>query len=409
MKKPNQTFEDICTHTADDYQKHLGAVITPLFQNSLFIQKKGEPYGSGEFIYSRMSNPTLEVTEKKMAEMERGQSALCFSSGMGAISSGILSCIGQDAHVICVRNVYGPTRSFLEVFCKRFGIETTFVPGTTLQDFEKAIRPNTKLIYLESPTTFVFWLQDIEQVCQLAKANHILTMIDNTWATPLYQQPIEMGVDIVMHTASKYIGGHSDIVAGALISDEARMIKIREEERAWLGNTLDPHTAWLMTRGMRTLPVRMEKHQQQGIAIATFLENHPRVKQVFYPGLKSHPQQDLIQKQLTGYSGLLSLIPAGTDDQILEFVNALQWFQTGCSWGGFESLVIPIGFGMDGETEERLGIPHGLVRISVGLENLNTLLEDLDQALAKLPLAIRDYGSSNTELPKEAGQEEALF
>jgi cystathionine gamma-lyase len=212
-------------------------------------------------------------------------------------------------------------------------------------------------------------------------------MIDNTWATPLYQNPIEMGVDIVMHTASKYLGGHSDIVAGALISDEVRMNKIREEERAWLGNTIDPHTAWLMTRGMRTLPVRMEKHQQQGMAIAEYLENHPRVRQVFFPGLKSHPQQDLIHKQLKGFSGLLSFIPAGTDDQILAFVDSLKWFQTGCSWGGFESLVIPIGFGMDQETEERLGIPHGLVRISVGLENLNTLLEDLDQALAKLPLA----------------------
>jgi cystathionine gamma-lyase len=196
-----------------------------------------------------------------------------------------------------------------------------------------------------------------------------------------------MGVDIVMHTASKYIGGHSDIVAGALISTQQRLDKIQEEERAWLGNTIDPHSAWLMTRGMRTLPIRMEKHQQQALIIAQFLEKHSRIKQVFYPGLSSHPQQHLIQKQLKGFSGLLSFIPAGTDEQILAFVDALRWFQTGCSWGGFESLVIPIGFGMDTETEERLGIPHGLVRISVGLENIDTLLEDLDQALALLPIA----------------------
>jgi len=387
MDEHTEPVEDICMHTADEYEKHLGAVITPLFQNSLFIQRKGEPYGSGEFIYSRMSNPSILVAEKKLAKMEKGEKALCFSSGMGAISSGILSSIHHGDHIVCVRNVYGPTRSFLEVFCQRFGIETTFVPGLEAEDFEKAIRPNTRLFYLESPSTFLFWLQDIETVCQIAKVKQITTMIDNTWATPLYQNPIEMGVDIVMHTASKYIGGHSDIVAGALISTQQRLDKIQEEERAWLGNTIDPHSAWLMTRGMRTLPIRMEKHQQQALVIAQFLEKHSRIKQVFYPGLSSHPQQHLIQKQLKGFSGLLSFIPAGTDEQILAFVDALRWFQTGCSWGGFESLVIPIGFGMDTETEERLGIPHGLVRISVGLENIDTLLEDLDQALALLPIA----------------------
>jgi len=385
MKNNQKSPEDICMHTADHYEQYQGAVITPLFQNSLFIQKKGEPYGSGEYIYSRVSNPTVEVAEKKLAHLESGEKALCFSSGMGAITSGILSQVKSGDHIICVRNVYGPTRSFLETFGSRFGLETTFVPGLEVEEFEKAIRPNTRLIYLESPSTFVFSLQDLPNICQLAKQHAIQTMIDNTWATPLYQNPIELGVDLVMHTASKYIGGHSDIVAGVLIGREELMNRIQIEERAWLGNTLDPHTAWLLTRGLRTLPVRMEKHQQQALAVAQFLEAHPKVKQVFYPGLKSHPQQDLIQKQLRGFSGLLSFIPHGDDEQIFQFIDSLKWFQTGCSWGGFESLVIPIGFHMDEETEIRLGIPHGLVRLSIGLENLETLLNDLDDALAELP------------------------
>lgn len=384
MKKLEKP-EDICTHTGDEYEKFMGAVVPPIFQNSLFVQEKGKPYGSNPFIYTRLSNPTIEVAEQKIAALEKGEACRCFSSGMAATTSGIMHYLQKDTHVIAVKNVYGPTRTFLEEYMTKWGISVTFVVGNTIEEFEKAIQSNTKLIYLESPSTFIFSVQDLEGVSALAKANHISTMIDNTCATPLYQNPLSFGVDMVMHTASKYFGGHSDIVAGALIGNQADMDKIMLEERSLFGGNMDPHQAWLLTRGLRTLPIRLKQHEQSALKIAKFLENHPKIRQVLYPGLSSHPQQDLIKKQMTGFCGLLSILPKGTDQEISNFIDKLSLFQTGCSWGGFESLVIPITCGMEKEVADHLNLPLGLVRLHVGLENVDSLIADLDQALEEIP------------------------
>jgi len=374
------THEDICTHLGDDYDRYLGAIVPPIFQNSLFTRKRTE-HG---YVYTRVSNPTIEVAEKKIAALERGEEARCFSSGMGAISAAIMHHISNGSHVIAPRNIYPPARIFLEEYLKRFDVEVTFVSGEELEDFEKAIRPNTKLIYLESPSSLIFSLQDLEAVAQLAKAHGIATIVDNSWATPIYQNPLSLGIDMVVHSASKYMGGHSDIVAGVAVGKSEAMHDLAKNERELFGANMDPHQAWLLIRGLRTLPLRMKQHQESAMKVAEFLENHSKVHRVLYPGLKSHPQYKLGKKQMTGYSGLMSFIPKGSPEDIMSFVKALKYFEEGPSWGGYESLISTPGVGMDEETSKRTGIPQGLVRISIGLENVDTLIQDLDQALSLL-------------------------
>lgn len=381
MKPTDEHFkwskEDICTHLGDDYDRHLGAIVPPIFQNSLFTRKT-KNHG---YVYTRVSNPTMEVTEAKLAALEEGESALTFSSGMAAITAGIMHVVKQGCHVISLKSVYTPTRIFLENYLQKFGVESSFVSGESLDDFEQAIRPNTALIYLESPVSNVFTLQDLEAIAKLAKSKGIITMIDNTWATPLYQNPLRYGIDIVVHSASKYLGGHSDLIGGVLITDKERTEQIVHHERGMFGAVMDPHQAWLLTRGLRTLPVRMAQHYENGMKVARFLQEHPMVQAVFYPGLEDHPQYALAQKQMSGFSGLLSFIPKAPMDQIAHMPKSMNVFEVGPSWGGFESLMNFPGVGMDEETSEKTGIPQGLVRISVGLESCESILDDLDRGL----------------------------
>lgn len=369
--------EDILLHLGDDYERYLGAIVPPIFQNSLFTRKLKD-HG---YVYTRISNPTTEIVERKIAALEEGQEAKCFSSGMGAISAAIMSFVSAGAHVICIRSAYGPAREFLSSYLKRFGVEVTYVTGDRIEEFEQAIRANTKLIYLESPSSNLFVLQDLEAVAQLAKAYGIGTVIDSTWATPLYCNPLKYGIDMVVHSASKYLGGHSDIVGGVAIGTSEAMKKITYEERALFGSNMDPHQSWLLLRGLRTLPVRMRQHQENAMKIAEFLENHPKVERVYYPGLKSHPQYELGRKLLSGYTGLMSFLPRASDQAIRDMIPKLRYFEYGVSWGGFESLIIGPGVGLSEEASLATGIPRGLLRISVGLESVDSLINDLDDAL----------------------------
>lgn len=372
--------EEILMHLGDDYDRYLGAIVPPIFQNSLFTRKT-KNHG---YVYTRIGNPTTEIVERKIAALEEGEAAKCFSSGMGAISSAIMSYVSAGAHVICISSVYGPTREFLSTYLARFGVETTFVTGDRIEQFEQAIRPNTKLIYLESPSTHIFLLQDLEQIAALAKAHGIGTIIDSTWATPLFCNPLNFGIDMVVHSASKYLGGHSDIIGGVVIGSATAMEKITHEERALFGSNMDPHQSWLLLRGLRTLPVRLRQHQESAMKIAEFLENHPKVERVYYPGLKSHPQYELGRKLFSGYTGLMSFLPRGSEQAIKDMIPMLKYFELGPSWGGFESLVNDPGIGISEEASQLTGIPKGLVRISVGLESVDALMEDLDQALNSL-------------------------
>jgi len=369
--------EDICAHLGDDYDRFLGAIVPPIFQNSLFTRKTVN-HG---YTYTRVTNPTTEIAETKIAALEEGEEAKCFASGMAAITSTLMSVLEQGSHVLCPRSVYTPTRAFLENYMPRFGVEATFVESESVEAFERAIRPNTKVILLESPVSNLFTLQDLAQLAGLARAHNLTTIIDNTWATPMYQNPIRLGIDLVVHSASKYMGGHSDIVGGVVVGRKETLTEIMHRERGLFGAIMDPHQSWLLLRGLRTLPLRMRQHQESGMKVAKFLEEHPAVERVFYPGLQSHPQFELGRKQMSGYSGLMSFVPKGSAEQIRAFIKQLSFFEEGPSWGGFESLINSPGVGISEEASSLTGIPSGLVRISVGLEKAETLIDDLDRGL----------------------------
>lgn len=382
----------ILTHLGDDYEKYYGAVIPPIFMNSLHVQKDIEGlnnldrFKEGNFCYGRESNPTISIVERKLAALERGTMALCFSSGMAATTSAIMAVCNANDHVICVKNIYGPTRIFLDRYCKpKFNISTTYVKGDDISEIESAIRSNTKMIIFESPTSVVFSICDISAIAKLAKSRGIKTLIDNTYCTPLFQKPLEMGIDFVMHTATKYLGGHSDIIAGVLVSKDTKLMEhIACNERELYGSILGPMEGWLLMRGLRTLKVRLNAHQTTALQVAELLEKNSKVRKVNYPGLASHPQHDLIKKQQKGSSGLLSFELDGTFEKSVKMCDSLEVFKTGVSWGGFESLKTMPFYKFSESEAEWFGSSRGCIRLNVGLEGSENLLSALDTALKKL-------------------------
>ena len=374
------TPEDICAHVGDEYAKYMGAIVPPVFQNSLFVLPdayNGIP--DHPYSYTRVGNPTTDVAERKIAALEGGDGALCFSSGMGAISSAVMHYVRAGSHVVIVDTSYGCTLCLIRDYLReRFGVSFTAVSGCSVEEIAAAIRPGTSLIFLESPSSVLFRMQDLEAVAAIARRKGIGTVIDNTYATPINQQPLKYGIDIVCHTASKYLGGHSDIVAGALVARREIIESIQRNERAWFGACMDPHAAMLLTRGLRTLPVRLARHAENAEKIAEFLENDPRVGQVFYPGSRTYAQNDLFRKYMKRATGLLSFTLPGSYEDAVRFTQKLRLFQCGCSWGGFESLAV--SFASD-EQGRAVGRPDNLIRMHVGLEDVHTLIEDIRQAL----------------------------
>lgn len=370
-----------------------GSVVPPIYQSSLFtfenwdsIDKAfDDPFNNS--IYTRGNNPSVSLVEEKIAILCGGERAKLFSSGMGAISSAILHFVKHGEHIISIKNVYGPANNFMNVYLKeKCNIETTFIDGKDIKDFENSIKDNTKLIYLESPSSAVFSLQDIKKVVALAKKNNIKTIIDNTWATPIFQRPLEMGIDLEIHSCSKYIGGHSDVVAGVAVGKEIDIRSIFDREHAFLGAKLSPFEAWLILRSLRTLKIRMLQHQENAIAVANFLNKHPKIKKVLYPGIESFEQYQLAKEQMSGFSGLMGfIIDSNNIDEIKNFFNSLKYFRIGVSWGGHESLIYAPAISylkeMPKEQFDNMGISLGVMRISVGLEEVNDLIDDLKQAL----------------------------
>jgi cystathionine beta-lyase/cystathionine gamma-synthase len=309
---------------------------------------------------------------------------------MAAISAALFHVLSPGDHVVAVKNVYGPTNNLLNRYLRqKMGINTTFVDGSQLSDFERTITDQTKLIMLESPSSAVFTLQDIREVTTLARSKGITTIIDNTWATPVFQKPMDMGVDLEVHSVTKYIGGHSDVLAGVIIGAKDRIQKIAVDEGELLGGTIAPWNAWLITRSLRTLTMRLERHQKNAHLVASFLEQHPNVKQVRYPGLKSHPQHQLANKQMSGFTGLLGFEVNTQDlDAIKRFFNGMSLFQIGVSWGGHESLIYAPAISylkeLPPERFKDLGISLGDIRISIGLEDANDLIDDLSKAFERM-------------------------
>jgi cystathionine beta-lyase len=394
--EPAYKPDTLLSHHGEDRARHLGAVVPPIFQNSLFTFESWEAIDLAfddrlkTPIYSRATNPTVRVVEEKIAAIAGADRARLFSSGMAAISAVILHHVAAGDHVVAVKNVYGPTNNLLNRYLRpRMNLDVTFVSGERVEEFEAALRPNTRLIFLESPSSAVFSLQDLAGVAALAKRHGIATAIDNSWATPLFQKPLELGIDMEVHTCSKYLGGHSDLIAGVVLGREDDMRKLSVEEGELLGGTLPPFEAWLLLRSLRTLTVRMARHEASALAVARFLEAHPKVRRVRYPGLESHPQYELARRQMTGTSGLMGFELASDDlDAIKRFFNGLKLFLIGVSWGGHESLIYAPAISylkeLPPEQFKALGISVGDMRISVGLEHPDDLIADLEAAFSSM-------------------------
>ena len=383
-------------HYKEEREKYKGAVVPPIFQNSLFTfdgyEGIDDAFENPETanIYTRGNNPTVTMVEEKIAKLCGGEEAKMFASGMGAISSAILHFVKAGDHIITINNVYGPTNNFIKHYLKeKCNVNSTYVEGKKRSDFENAIQPNTSLIYLESPSSVVFSLQDLEGVAALAKGHGIKTVMDNTWATPIFQKPLKMGIDLEIHSCSKYIGGHSDVVAGVIIGSRKDINEIKKNEAALLGAKMAPFEAWLILRSLRTLAIRMKEHQKNTLEVIRFLQEHEAVKGIYHPFSSTFDQRELCEKQMSGFSGLLAFELKTTDlEKIKSFVNSLEYFKIGVSWGGHESLVLIPAIAylkeMMKEQFETLNISLGTVRLSVGLEDVGDLIEDLKRGLEKV-------------------------
>lgn len=381
------SLETDLLHSGDDRARAQGAINTPVYRASLFGFDTYQDYldaraqGSTGMVYSRVGNPTRATLEAKVAHLEGAEKALAFSSGMAAISTALLALLKGGDHVLIASCCYGPTRLLCDTLLARMGVEIEYFDSAETSDLSPRLKPNTRAIYLESPGTFTFQIQNIRAVTRLAKEKNIYTLIDNTWATPIYQQPIKLGVDVVLHTATKYIGGHSDVMAGLLACNSELYQKIQPIAEV-LGAALSPDDAYLVTRGLRTLAVRLERQSASALKLAQWLQERPEVHRVYHPGLCNFPDYDLGRSQLSGYSGLfsVSMHPAAPPEVQHAFVDALTYFTIGVSWGGYESLIMPVGesYRQAPAIRQSMGIEDEMYRISVGLENVEDLITDLE-------------------------------
>lgn len=361
-----------------------GATVVPVYQTSTFTQQGiGEHKG---FEYSRLSNPTRTALEVSLAALEHARYGLAFASGLAA-EHAVFSLLNPGDHIVTVANVYGGTVRLFERLFSRYGITFSYVEGSDAQEFEGAIGSNTKLIWLETPTNPLLTIVDIEAVASIAKARGVLLAVDNTFASPYFQRPLELGADIVVQSTTKYIAGHSDVIGGAVLLNDASIY----EELRFFQNTIGaipgPQDVWLTLRGVKTLAVRMRQHEANAFAVARFLQDHPRVSQVYFPGLPQHPNHEVARRQMSGFGGMVSFrLKEGNRDSVNAFVKKLKVFSLADSLGGVESLVcFPMVMTHDAVPEKQrleLGITGDLLRLSIGIEGIDDLLADLKQALA---------------------------
>jgi methionine-gamma-lyase len=379
-------------HGGDEHDPHTGAVSTPIYQVSTFAFKSAEHGAAcfaGEedgYIYSRLSNPTVEVFEKKMAYLEGTDDALAFASGMAAIHN-LLCHVAHGGHVVSGDTVYGGTFALLEHLLPKLGIEVVFVDTTSMGNIERAMRPNTKLVFLETPANPTLAVTDIAAAAELAHAHDALLVVDNTFPTPYLQRPIEHGADVTLHSCTKYVGGHGDAVSGAYCGTQ----EFIDESREWrtdIGGVIAPFQSWLLLRGLKTLHLRVERSQANARALARFLDNHPKVERVRYPGLESHPQHEVVKKQMNGPGGILSFDVVGGVEAGARLINSVRLMTVAVSLGDCATLIEhPASMThstMSPDDQARYGITPGLVRIAAGVEDADDLLADIEQALGRI-------------------------
>ena len=381
-------LSEILNQLGENRDRYFNAVSPPVIQTSNFAFSELDDFRramSDELaahLYTRGNNPTVHILRQKLAALEGAEDALVFGSGVAAVAAAILAQVRSGDHIVCVRSPYSWTKSLLMNYLPRFGVEHTFVDGTDLGQIEAAIRPNTRLLYLESPNSLTFELQDLEACARLAKRYGLVSCIDNSHCSPIFQQPIRSGIDLVVHSGTKYLNGHSDVVLGVLCGSREMVKRIFETEYMTLGAILPPHDAALVLRGLRTLPLRMERIDRSTRMIVERLERHPKVERLHYPLSPSSPQYELARRQMSGAGGLFSLeLRADSPERMEAFFRRLQRFLLAVSWGGHESLVLPfVGFyGIPGRPAPEL--PWNFVRFYIGLEDPEWLWEDLQNAL----------------------------
>ena len=345
MKKHKHHPETEAVRGGTDLHRKNGPLATPIYQTSTFEVTDSEQQvraTSTDMFYTRYGNPTHTVAEKSIADLEGADAALLFASGMGAITTSLLALLKSGDHVIAQRDIYGGATKFLSQWLPKLGIETTFVDTIEYDQHARAIRPNTKLLYLESPTNPTLRVVDLKKVTALARQHKLITFIDSTFATPINQRPADFGIDLIMHSGTKYFAGHSDLICG-IAAGRQDLIETIHSTRTTLGGTMDPHAAWLLLRGIKTLAVRVQRQNDNALRVATFLAQHPRVKRVHYPFAESHPQRALAMEQMHGGGGVLSFEVDGTGQDARRFVEALHLFSLAPSLGGVDSLVtIPV-------------------------------------------------------------------
>jgi len=386
-------FSTEAVHAGEKRDPTTGAVVAPIYETSVFafsstkelievMSEKAEGY-----IYTRYGNPTVRTVERKMAELEGAEDVAVFSSGMAAIATTILTLVSSGDHVVSTRDLYGGTLEFFKNILPKFGVEVTLVEATDFEEMKSAIRKNTKVIYAETPTNPTLKLVDVSKIAKLGKKNEITVVVDSTFASPYNLKPIQFGVDIVVHSATKYLGGHNDVTAGVVGGSESFVQKLKEM-RKYLGGTLDPFAAWLLLRGLKTLGLRVERHNSNGMRVARYLEKHPKVRRVYYPGLPSHPQHSIAKRQMKGFGGVVSFEVDGDFETTMRFVDNLKLCFLAASLGGAETLATqPVTcshYFVSAEDRKKAGITDQLVRLALGIEDPEDIIADLEHAFNKI-------------------------
>jgi methionine-gamma-lyase len=392
MKKKNIGFNSMLIH-GGDFNDALGSATVPIYQTSTFkfdSAEHGAACFAGDsdgYIYTRIGNPTIHALETLLADLEKGCGGIATSSGMGAVNTVYGAMLSQGDHVVSSAAVYGPSRVVLETYYKKFGIEATFVNTADVEEVRKAIRPETRLLFIETPSNPTIDITDLKACCALAHQHGIPVAVDNTFCSPYLQRPLELGADIVLHSLTKFINGHADIVGGVVIAKDEALYKKLRSVMVTLGFNMDPHQAYLVIRGVKTLSIRIDRAQESAMKIATYLENHPKVDWVKYPGLASHPQHELAKIQMDGFGSMISFELKGGVEAGRKLMNSVEMAILAVSLGGVETLIQhPASMThskVSAEGKEKAGITDGLVRYSVGIEDVSDLIADLDQALEK--------------------------
>ncbi len=384
-------LSEILTHLGEDRENYFWAVSPPVIQSSNFVFKDLEHFREAfsdelyNHVYSRGNNPTTEILRKKLAALEGTEDALVFASGSAAIAMAVIGNVKLGDHIVCVKGPYSWTNALLTKFLPRFGINHTFVDATDIENIRAAIQPNTTVLLLESPNTMTYECQDLAACAELARARGITTMIDNSFASPIYQNPAAFGIDIVIHTGTKYLNGHSDVVMGAICASRAMVEKLFHSELMTLGGILAPHDAALVIRGLRTLELRVKKSSESAEKIVNWLAPHPKVEKIWWPFHESFPQRELAMRQMRGCAGLFSVqFKTGSEEKMANFIHKIERFLMAVSWGGHESLMIPtLGFyHIKGRPNPPM--PWTFVRFYIGLEDPDWLMEDLERAMGEL-------------------------